>query len=49
MSVGFSEYVACLDQEHQQHRETLESSYHKAARVMSPHGLQNYPEGMRAM
>ncbi len=27
----------------------LESSYHEAARVMSPRGLQNYLEGMRAM
>ena len=49
MSVDFSEYVACLDQEHQQHREALESSYHEAARIMSPRGLQNYLEGMRAM
>ncbi len=49
MSIDFSEYVSCLDEEHQEHREALEASYHEAARVMSPNGLQNYLEGMRAM
>lgn len=49
MSVDFSEYVACLDEDQQKHREALESSYHEAARIMSPRGLQNYLEGMRAM
>jgi len=51
MNIDFSEYVACLetgDQEHE-HREALDSSYHEAQRVMSPRGLQNYLEGMRAM
>ena len=49
MSIDFSEYVSCLDAEHQEHREALEASYHEAARVMSNNGLQNYLEGMRAM
>ena len=49
MSVDFSEYVACLDENDHEHLEALESSYHEAARVMSPRGLQNYLEGMRAM
>ena len=49
MSIDFSEYVACLDEADQRHTEVLESSYHEAARVMSPRGLQNYLEGMRAM
>ena len=57
MTVDFSEYVSCLQSDdHEQrgadeheHREALESSYHEAARIMSPRGLQNYLEGMRAM
>jgi nitric oxide reductase NorD protein len=49
MSVDFSEYVSCLGEDAGEHREALESSYHEAGRVMSPRGLQNYLEGMRAM
>jgi len=50
MSIDFSEYVSCLDHaDGHEHRQALESSYHEAARVMSPRGLQNYLEGMRAM
>jgi len=49
MSVDFSEYLHCLDTAEHEHIEALESSYHEAARVMSPQGLQNYLEGMRAM
>jgi len=50
MSIDFSEYVTCLatDADHP-HREALESSYHEAARVMSPRGLDNYLTGIRAM
>lgn len=48
MSIDFSEYVACLNPDDHEHREALESSYHEAQRVMSPRGLQNYLEGMRA-
>ena len=49
MSIDFSEYVQCLDKGDHEHLEALESSYHEAQRVMSPRGLQNYLEGMRAM
>ncbi|MEJ2383844.1 MAG: nitric oxide reductase activation protein NorD [Xanthomonadales bacterium] len=49
MSIDFSEYVACLDANDHEHREALESSYHEAQRVMSPRGLDNYLQGMRAM
>ncbi len=49
MSINFAEYVSCLEQEDHEHLEALDSSYHEAARVMSPRGLQNYLEGMRAM
>ncbi|MBW9266457.1 MAG: nitric oxide reductase activation protein NorD [Candidatus Thiodiazotropha sp. (ex. Lucinisca nassula)] len=48
MSVDFSEYITCLDEGDHEHLEALESSYHEAQRVMSPRGLQNYLEGMRA-
>ncbi len=49
MSIDFSEYVTCLNEGDHEHREALESSYLEAQRVMSPRGLQNYLEGMRAM
>ncbi len=49
MSIDFSEYINCLDPHEHEHFEALESSYHEAQRVMSPRGLQNYMEGMRAM
>ncbi|MEN8175429.1 MAG: nitric oxide reductase activation protein NorD [Pseudomonadota bacterium] len=49
MSVDFSEYVTCFDEGDHEHLEALESSYHEAQRVMSPRGLENYLEGMRAM
>ena len=48
MSIDFSEYVTCLDEGDHEHVEALESSYHEAQRVMSPRGLQNYLEGIRA-
>lgn len=49
MSIDFSEYINCLDEGDHEHRQALESAYHEAGRVMSPRGLQNYLEGMRAM
>jgi len=50
MSIDFSQYIACIDtEEAHEHRQALESSYQEAARLMSPRGLQNYLEGMRAM
>ncbi len=49
MSIDFSEYVSCLDDDDHEHHAALESSYQEAARVMSPNGLNNYLQGMRAM
>ena len=50
MSIDFSEYVSCLKtQPEHEHRQALESSYHEAARVRSPRGLEHYLTGMRAM
>ncbi|MFY9976500.1 MAG: VWA domain-containing protein, partial [Chromatiaceae bacterium] len=50
MSIDFNEYVSCLKtQPEHEHRQALESSYHEAARVMSPRGLEHYLTGMKAM
>ena len=49
MTIDFGEYIACLDPSEHIHREALESSYHEAARLMSPRGLDNYLQGMKAM
>ena len=49
MSIDFTEYVRCLDADDHEHAEALDSSYHEAERVMSPRGLDNYLQGMRAM
>lgn len=50
MTLDFSETLACLkvDPTHA-HAQALESSYHEAARVMSPRGLEHYLTGIRAM
>ncbi|MCB1761324.1 MAG: nitric oxide reductase activation protein NorD [Gammaproteobacteria bacterium] len=48
MSVDFSEYLTCFSEDDHEHHQALESSYHEAQRVMSPRGLQNYLEGVRA-
>jgi len=50
MTIDFSQYLACLkaDPAHG-HAQALESSYHEAARVMSPRGLEHYLTGIRAM
>ena len=47
--VDFSQYTSCLQQDDAEHREMLESCYQEAARVMSPGGLDNYLEGIRAL
>jgi nitric oxide reductase NorD protein len=50
MSIDFSEYVSCLKTEpDHEHKQALESSYHEAARIMSPRGLEHYLTGMRGM
>ncbi len=46
--VDFIEYLSCLDEDHP-HFRVLETSYAEAARVMSPNGLANYLEGVKAM
>ena len=46
--MDFSEYLPFVDEDYE-HLPLLESSYHEAQRAMSPRGLQNYLEGMRAI
>jgi hypothetical protein len=46
--VDFTEYLSCLADDHP-HLEALEASYHEAARVMSPQGLERYLQGVQAM
>ncbi|MBM3566174.1 MAG: VWA domain-containing protein, partial [Alphaproteobacteria bacterium] len=46
--VQFTEYLSCLPEGHP-HLEALDSAYQEAARVLSPRGLANYLEGVRAM
>ncbi len=50
MTIDFTDYLSCLksDPDHA-HLQALESSYHEAARVMSPQGLDHYLTGVRAM
>lgn len=49
MTIDFSEYVTCLGPEDHEHLAALDAAYHEAQRVMSPRGLDNYLQGMRAM
>ena len=50
MIIDFTDYLACLkaDADHP-HTQALEASYHEAARVMSPRGLDQYLTGIKAM
>ncbi len=49
MTIDFHEYVAGLANDAAQHREALESAWQEATRIMSPRGIENYREGIRAM
>ena len=48
MSIDFKEYMSCLEEDHP-HVQALEASYNEAGRVLSPQGLNNYLEGVKAM
>jgi hypothetical protein len=49
MTIELNEYFTCVAEGKHEHWDVLESSYHEATRVMSPRGLQNYLEGIKAM
>ncbi len=46
--VQFAEYLSCLPEDHP-HLEALDAAYQEAACVLSPRGLANYLEGVKAM
>jgi nitric oxide reductase activation protein len=49
MTIELNEYFSCVAEGKHEHWDVLESSYQEATRVMSPRGLQNYLEGIKAM
>ena len=49
MSINLDDYKECFEKAAPEVRETLESTFHEAARVMSPAGLQDYLEGARGL
>ncbi len=40
MTIELNEYFSCVGEGEHERWDVLESSYHEAARVMSPRGLQ---------
>ena len=49
MTVNLEDYAACFRNADPAILDTLESTFHDAARVMSPAGLQEYMEGAKAL
>ena len=49
MTVNLEDYTACLQKAAPEVHDTLDSTFHDAARVMSPAGLQDYMEGATAL
>jgi hypothetical protein len=49
MTINLEDYAACLGKAPPELAETLESTFHDAARVMSPAGLHDYMEGAIAL
>jgi nitric oxide reductase NorD protein len=49
MSIKLDDYREYLERVEPHIKDTLEASFHEAARVMSPGGLRNYIEGARAL
>ena len=49
MTVNLEDYAACFRNADPAILDTLESTFHDAARVMSPAGLQDYMEGAKAL
>lgn len=49
MTVNLDDYRECLEKASPQVKDTLESTFHDASRVMSPAGLQQYLEGGKGL
>ncbi len=49
MTVNLQDYAACLEKAAPEVADTLEATFHDAARVMSPAGLHDYMEGAKGL
>ncbi len=49
MTVNLEDYAACLEKAAPEVADTLEATFHDAARVMSPAGLHDYMEGAKGL
>ena len=49
MTINLDDYAACLGKAAPELADTLEATFHDAARLMSPAGLHDYLEGARAL
>jgi len=49
MTVKLEDYAACFEKAAPEVTDTLESTFHEAARIMSPAGLHDYMEGAKGL
>ncbi|MCW8983373.1 MAG: VWA domain-containing protein, partial [Gammaproteobacteria bacterium] len=49
MSINLEDYEEFLEQASQEVRDILDGTFHEAARVMSPAGLQDYMDGAKSL
>lgn len=49
MTISLDDYRDCLEKAAPEVKDTLEATFHEAARVMSPPGLQDYLDGARGL
>ena len=49
MTTNLEDYAACLEKAAPEITETLEATFHDAARIMSPAGLHDYMEGAKGL
>jgi len=49
MTINLEDYRACLEKAAPEVQDTLEATFHDAARVMSPQGLHDYMEGAKGL
>ena len=49
MTVNLEDYAACIERAAPEAVDTLDATFHDAARVMSPAGLHEYMEGAKGL
>ena len=49
MSINLDDYRTTLERTAPELKETLDATFHEAARVMSPNGLHDYLEGAKGL